>query len=66
MGFVDMLVDIAKTLGALAVSLITGVRGLDGIFVGELGIVNYVLLGVSLISMLFLFYMIQRMQATTY
>ena len=61
-----MLADIAKTLGAFAVSMITGVNGLDGFFMGEMGVTNYVLLGISLLAMLFTFYMIQSMQSTTY
>ena len=61
-----MLFDIAKTLGALVLLLVTGVMGLDGMFTGDLGITNYILLGISLLAMLFMFFMIQRMQATTY
>jgi len=66
MGFMDMLADIAKTLGAFAVLMIAGIYGLDGFFVGEMGVLNYLLLGIGLVAMLFVFYMIQSMQSTTY
>jgi len=61
-----MLVDIAKSLGAFAVVLFTGVNGLDGMFTGSLQFTNYALLGVMLIAMLYLFYMLQQMQSTSY
>jgi hypothetical protein len=66
MGFIDMLADIAKALGAFAIMLFSGVQGIDGFIMGDIANTDYVLMGVFVISMLFLFYMIQRMQATTY
>jgi len=66
MGFTGMLVDIAKTLGAFAVVLIAGVNGIDGVIMGDIQLTDYVLLGIMLIAMLYLFYMIQSMQNTSY
>ena len=61
-----MLADIAKALGAFAVVLIAGINGVDGVIMGDIELFDYVLLGVMLIAMLYLFYMIQTMQNTSY
>jgi hypothetical protein len=66
MGFMGMLADIAKTLGAFAIMLVSGVYGIDGVIMGNIAPLDYVLLGVFVISMLFVFYMIQSMKSTTY
>jgi len=66
MGFTGMLFDIGKTLGALAVMLYAGVQGIDGFIMGNVGATDYVFMGIFVISMLFVFYMIQSMQNTTY
>jgi len=61
-----MVADIAKTLGAFAIVLITGVNSVDGVIMGDIQTLDYILLGIMLIAMLFLFYMIQSMQNTSY
>jgi hypothetical protein len=66
MGFTDMLADIAKAIGAVVVLLISGRYAVEGVIMGDIAATDYVLLGVFVISMLYLFYMIQTMQSTTY
>jgi len=66
MGFSEMLIDIAKSLGALAVVLLAGVNGIDGVVMGNIRPTDYVLLGVMLIAMLYLFYVLQQMRETSY
>ena len=66
MGFTDMLVDIAKALGSLAVMLFSGVQGVEGFIMGDISPIDYLLMGVFVLSMLYLFYVIQSARATTY
>ena len=66
MSFTEMLVDIAKALGALAVVLLTGVNGVDGVIMGNASLVDYVLLGVMVIVMLYLFYTLQQIKTSSY
>lgn len=65
MAFTDMLADIAKALGAFAVVLIAGINGVDGVIMGNIRFTDYILLGIMLIAMLYLFYTLQQMQTNS-
>lgn len=66
MAFTDMLADIAKALGAFAVVLATGINGVDGVIMGNIRLTDYILLGIMVIAMLYLFYTLQQMQTNSY
>ena len=61
-----MLADIGKAIVAIAVLLFSGVRGVDGFIMGDIAVTDYAFMAVFVISMLYLFYVIQSARATTY
>lgn len=66
MGFTDMLADIAKALAAIAVLLYSGIQGVDGFIMGDIATMDYIFMGIFILSILYLFYITQSARAATY
>jgi len=61
-----MLADIAKALVSFVVAIGLGVYAMDGFFVGDIDVLNYIIGVVALLVLLFSFYNLNQLQSNSY
>ena len=66
MSFTEMLIDIGKIISSFAIAILSGRYGLEGVIMGNIQTLDYILLTVMLFTMLYSFYMVNQLKQNSY